>query len=260
MKRMIVIILSILLLSVDTAIAYPPVPLSTGAPAEDAVIEWEPSSVKFFSKTGMKFYDNDEVTSLSLNMEEMFRSIYVEEMGSLASLSFPNLVSFLYNEDEPVISISDCVNLVSIDFPKLALMETSLRIWGCPNLTTINLPALEEARCLYIESSAMTSLDLSALVTAGGKGMDISVTGNTVLESIDLSSLVPISKGKFYFSGNALTAESVNAILARFVANAEFVLGTVDLSGGTNAAPTGQGLTDVNTLRARGVTVIVNGE
>ena len=67
MKRMIVIILSILLLSVDTAIAYPPVPLSMGAPAEDAVIEWEPSSVELFSKTGMSFYDA-EVTSLSLNM------------------------------------------------------------------------------------------------------------------------------------------------------------------------------------------------
>jgi len=259
MKRMIVIILSLLMLSVDTAIAYPPVPLSMGAPAEDAVIEWEPSSVELFSKTGMSFYDA-EVTSLSLNMEEILQSIYIEGMGSLASLSFPNLVSVLDDGNEPVISISDCVSLVSIDFPKLSLMEIYLSIWGCPNLTTINLPALEEVRSLYIESSAMTSLDLSALVTAGGKGMDISVTGNTVLESIDLSSLVPISQGKFYFSGNALTAESVNAILARFVANAEFVLGTVDLSGGTNAAPTGQGLTDVDTLRARGVTVRVNGE
>ena len=259
MKRMIVIILSILLLSVDTAIAYPPVPLSTGAPAEDAVIEWEPSSVELFSKIGMDFYDA-EVTSLSLNMEEMLRSIYIVEMGSLASLSFPNLVSFLNDGSNPEFTISDCVSLVSIDFPKLSLMEIPLSISGCAKLTTINLPALEEANGLYIGSSAMTSLDLSALVTAGGQGMDISVTGNTVLESIDLSSLVPISKSKFYFSGNALTAESVNAILARFVANAEFVLGTVDLSGGTNAAPTGQGLTDVDTLRARGVTVKVNGE
>jgi len=257
MKRMIVIILSILLLSVDTAIAYPPVPLSTGAPAEDAVIEWEPPSVELFSKTSMSFYDDDEVTSLSLNMEEMSRSIYIEGMGSLASLSFPNLVSFS-DESEPEFTISYCESLVSIDFPKLALLDTSLAISGCTNLTTINLPALEEANGLYIESSAMTSFDLSALVTIGR--MHIGVTGNTVLKSIDLSSFVPTSKGKFYFSGNALTAESVNAILARFVANAEFVSGTIDLSGGTNAAPTGQGLTDVTTLRARGVTVIVNGE
>jgi hypothetical protein len=104
----------------------------------------------------------------------------------------------------------------------------------------------------------MTSLDLSALVTIGE--MNIGIMGNTILESIDLSSFVPISKGKFYFSGNALTAESVNAILARFVANAEFVLGTIDLSGGTNAAPTGQGLTDVDTLMARGVTFLRDGK
>jgi len=255
MKRMIVIILSILLLSVDTAIAYPPVPLSMGAPAEDAVIEWEPSSMELFSKIGMYFYNDDEVTSLSLNMEEMLRSIYIGGMGSLASLSFPNLVSFLNDGSNPGFTISDCVSLVSIDFPKLALIETNLTINGCTNLTTINLPALEETHGLYIESSAMTSLDLSALVTIGGRG--IGVTGNTVLESIDLSSLVPTSGHDFYFFGNALTAESVNAILARFVANAEFVSGTIDLSGGTNAAPTGQGLTDVTTLRARGVTVKV---
>jgi hypothetical protein len=36
--------------------------------------------------------------------------------------------------------------------------------------------------------------------------------------------------------------------------------GTIALNEGTNAAPTGQGLTDVTTLRARGVTVTVNGE
>lgn len=224
-----------------------------GVGGGNAVIEWEPSSVELFSKTGMNFYDV-EVTSLSLNMEEMLRSIYIEGMGSLASLSFPNLVSVL-DEFNPELIISNCVNLVSIDLPKLALIETNLLITGCTNLTTINLPALEEANGLYIESSAITSLDLSALVTIGE---NIEVTGNTVLESIDLSSLVPTSGGEFYFSWNALTAESVNAILARFVANAEFVSGTVDLSGGTNAAPTGQGLLDCATLTARGVSVTAN--
>lgn len=221
--------------------------------SQDSMIEWEPSSVELFSSTSMTFYD-DDVTSLSLNMEEMLRTIKVDGMESLVSLSFPNLVSVL-DEFSGELGIEDCESLVSLDLPKLALVETNLSINGCTSLETINLTALEEANGLLIESSIMTSLDLSALVTVGGS--NIAISGNTALESIDLSSFVPTSGGEFYFAGNALTAASVNAILARFVANAAFVSGQIDLSGGTNAAPTGQGLTDVTTLRGRGVDVTV---
>jgi hypothetical protein len=116
---------------------------------------------------------------------------------------------------------------------------------------------LVSANGLYIRGAAITSLDLSALVTIGGT---LYISGCPNLESIDLSSLIPNSEYDYYFTDNALTSACVNAILARFVANAAFIAGTIDLSGGTNAAPTGQGQTDVTTLRARGVTVTVNGE
>jgi hypothetical protein len=68
------------------------------------------------------------------------------------------------------------------------------------------------------------------------------------------SSVRCVGESRSIRNGSRLT------VLARFVANAEFVSGTIYLSGGTNAAPTGQGLTDVTTLRARGVAVFVNGE
>ena len=68
-------------------------------------------------------------------------------------------------------------------------------------MVTINLTALEEANGFFIESAAITSLDLSALVTVGGS--NIAISGNTALESIDLSSFVPTSGGEFYFAGNA---------------------------------------------------------
>jgi hypothetical protein len=62
-------------------------------------------------------------------------------------------------------------------------------------------------------------------------------------------------------SGNALSAASVNAILAWYAAN--YSLGAagdqfIDLSGGTNAAPSGQGLADKATLIANGWTVTTN--
>lgn len=59
-------------------------------------------------------------------------------------------------------------------------------------------------------------------------------------------------------SGNALA--SVNEILSSLVADPVALAadGTLDLSGGTNAAPTGQGITDKATLIAAGWTVTTN--
>lgn len=56
-------------------------------------------------------------------------------------------------------------------------------------------------------------------------------------------------------SGNALDAAEVNTLL--YVCTG-FPPGTLDLSGGTNAAPTGQGLVDLQTLRDAGWTVTTN--
>ena len=60
------------------------------------------------------------------------------------------------------------------------------------------------------------------------------------------------------FSSNALPAAAVNQVLADFVVSLGIsgrVACTVNLAGGTNAAPTGQGLTDKATLVAAGWTV-----
>jgi hypothetical protein len=216
MKRMIVIILSILLLSVDTAIAYPPVPLSMGAPAEDAVIEWEPPSVVLFDYVAIYITsDVTGLTSITFNMEHCRDGIEIYGVPDVVEISFPKLTEVA---------------------PTSGMYTSQLKLNNMPSLTTVDLPEL---------------------TTVDG---EFEITANPLLTTINLASLVPTSEGGFYFSENALTAESVNAILARFVANAEFVSGYIDLSGGTNAAPTGQGLTDVTTLRARGVTVSVNGE
>lgn len=61
----------------------------------------------------------------------------------------------------------------------------------------------------------------------------------------------------FDASNNALTVSAVNAILAAFVA-AGRATGTLTLNGGTNAAPTGQGITDKATLVASGWSVLTN--
>lgn len=214
MNRMIVIILSILLLSVDTAIAYPPTPLSVGSSVQDMGISWEPESADL--PEYVRLYvgaDAIGLTSLTFNMEHCRDGIEIDGVPDLTDISFPNLVD--------VVPISG-------DY------TTQLKINNLPSLTTV---------------------DLSALITVDGV---FEITTNQLLTTINLASLVPTNETDYLFDGNALTAATVNAILARFVANASYVSGSIYLSGGTNAAPTGQGLTDVTTLRARGVTVTIN--
>jgi hypothetical protein len=58
-------------------------------------------------------------------------------------------------------------------------------------------------------------------------------------------------------SGNALSVASVNDILNK-LAGSGLAHGSLNLSGGTNAAPTGQGLTDKDNLEFSGWSVTTN--
>lgn len=60
------------------------------------------------------------------------------------------------------------------------------------------------------------------------------------------------------YSGNSMSASEVNALLAFVVANYPSLALTLKIDGGTNAAPTGQGLTDKATLIGNGWTVTTN--
>ena len=91
-----------------------------------------------------------------------------------------------------------------------------------------------------------------------------SLSSNTVLEQFScrrnqlsgyVAGSVPTSLLFFKAEYNQLTATAVNAILADLVA-AGTTNGTLNL-GGTNAAPTGQGSIDAQTLRDRNWSVTV---
>jgi hypothetical protein len=73
---------------------------------------------------------------------------------------------------------------------------------------------------------------------------------------------VSATLGDFQAQYNQLTATAVNAILAAFVAAGRVKTATntctLNLGGTGNAAPTGQGITDKQTLQARGWTVTTN--
>ena len=114
-------------------------------------------------------------------------------------------------------------------------------------------------------NTSLTSLSLPNLVNAY---CSLDFSGNTALTSFSFPKCNPqpyFYDGKYdiqtshTWNGCALTEVSVNHILSRLALQVGWVGGsTVDLAGGTNAAPTGQGLIDKATLIASGVTVTTN--
>lgn len=143
----------------------------------------------------------------------------VELLGLSSFGSIPGLTEIIVN---------DASSLAGYDFETMDEL-TSLSF---PNLVSID-PDNTQGGYLWIsDCSSLTSLSMPVYEPTNG---------------IDQT-----------LSGNALDATSVNAFLARCVAAAGYVSGTIDLSGGTNAAPTGQGAADVVTLTGRGVTVSTN--
>jgi hypothetical protein len=178
------------------------------------------------------------------------------------------------------VSFTDNPSLAGLDLSALASVGMALSVYSNPSLINLNLSALASVgRGMNVSINAsIISLDLSALASVGG---NLEVSQNPSLTSLDISALESVGTNLFIydnpsliglnlpaflqtngnnmlFSGNALSSGSVNQILALFVANPEFVSGSIDLSGGTNALPTGQGLSDVDTLRARGVSIQLN--
>ena len=84
------------------------------------------------------------------------------------------------------------------------------------------------------------------------------MNGCTSLTTVSFPLYLPTDGAIINFSDCALTAASVNHILARAIANAGYVTGIINTSGGTSAAPSGQGIADKAALILRGCTVTTN--
>ena len=176
------------------------------------------------------------VTDIIFNHTHSIAGFDVENLQDLISISFPNLIDVdPSNTQGGYILIANNPNLLELLFPKLVSVTQNVGlIVGTGNslLTSIALPEF-----------------ISGLIT---------VRGNAGLVDLFFPKYVPVTGSQVRFDANALSAASVNHVLARCVANAGYVTGTVSLDGGTNAAPTGQGIADVATLIARGVAVNTN--
>jgi len=131
---------------------------------------------------------------------------------------------------------------------------------------TIDLPNVTAINSFIIENTLITSITVPPTVVNIYGG--ISIAYNLSLTSLSLGVIGTIKRiddTQIGLSYNALDEASVNGILALLVSldgtNGTTLFGpsrSVVLDGGTNAAPTGQGLIDKATLQARGCTVTTN--
>lgn len=242
---------------------------------QNAQVRWTPTNVQLMNIWSVSLVGNVEVTSLDFENTHS-ANINVEEDFVLETLTSSTILTI----DQVInasLTVDNCDVLSSIHFPVLTDVEGSISISNAPQLTSIQFEALENVSIIDFDTlpllttvslgdlttassigvaacDALTSLGVTSLVTVGA----MTIINNPLLTDIVLLSWVPTNGSSYSFQANALNDSTVNLILAQGVANAGFVTGVIDTSGGTNAAPSGQGIVDKATLQGRGVTVSTN--
>lgn len=206
---------------------------------QNSKIQWLPKSIEILHASGfITLWDNSValqgITNLTLLNSTFQEALYIDSAEELQTLSIPNLTACV---DTAEFTVSNCDVLTSI---------------SAPNLLTVDGNGFSISG-----NQALTSVTLTSFIH-GAVGRAVSIQQCPLLTSLSLPALVPVNGATHNFVGNGLDAASVNGLLARFVANAAYVSGTIGLNGGTNSAPTGQGIADVATLTGRGVLVNTN--
>jgi hypothetical protein len=196
-------------------------------------------------------YDNDAGFAAFTGVGGTAGNITVDGSTSALVLSNTHIVACLGVQ----IEISGDVGLTTVALPNL-VTSTAQFFMSCPDVVSLDLSSLQRAGGIGIVScNSITTVSLPQLVTCSG---DFATQNCPLLTSVSAPNLQVVNGASVACNECALDAASVNGILARLVANTGYVSGAVDFSGGTNAAPTGQGLLDVATLISRGVSVNVN--
>lgn len=151
-------------------------------------------------------------------------------------------------------------NLTTARFPNL-ITTNGLQVSSCPKLTSVEVPLLASStsggQVSFDTNVTLTNIAFPSLVSVG---FNFTLRTSPLLSSVTFNPNIIFATGgsrQYLFNGCAFPAELVNFILARL--RASNVVGVaINLTGGTNAAPTGQGLLDKAALITAGNTVNTN--
>ena len=200
---------------------------------------------------------NATLTSLIFPDLELSGTLRIVETPSLTTLGFPLLTKTLDSGEITVLGSNG--HIININVPLLSFVSGDFRF----EYATFNLNSLTYVGGDFnIANCPATSLSFPLLTEVGS----FSIYDNVNLTSVTLGTIGTLKAiyGTTDISGNALNVASVNGILALLVSldgtndTTLYENNQVYLQGGTNAAPTGQGIIDVQTLIDRGCDVQTN--
>lgn len=174
-------------------------------------------------------------------------------LSSLSGYDFSNATSGVLNFDG-----SNSFDFNAIGCPgALTITGTftglSITLINCAQLPTIPTGCIS----YYLIGTTSTTTLVSSAVLPHNIGTGELTSRLTAVDFSAGSSIETSDVVSWDFDTQALDSSSVNAILAFCVAHGGSG-GTLFLQGGTNAAPSGQGILDVATLIGRGWTVTTN--
>jgi hypothetical protein len=206
--------------------------------------------------TFFELFDNTTITSIALDVLASTGS-YLDVSGntSLVSFTAPLLATIggYFAINQALIITLALPMLVSVSGNFTA---GTLASGNCPNVTSISLPSITTIGG-FIDCStnpALTSISLPSITTIGG---NIDCSANPALTSFSAPAWLPTDGSHIDFNVDGLDVTSVNLILARCVASGVTAC-NIDLSGGTSAAPAGQGIIDKAALILAGNGVVTN--
>jgi hypothetical protein len=188
-------------------------------------------------------------------------------MAALTALSLPELAYVGGN-----FSPNTAPNLATLSVPNLVYVGT-LQLFNLASLTSFSAPNLvyyapNGLGSIAVSMASLTTFSTPATRIISGSGsftMNDRLGNLTTVTLGTVGVLKVVSVGTINISGQKLAQASVNGILALLVSldgtNGTTLWGagkTVNISGGTSAAPSGQGIIDKATLVARSATVTTN--
>lgn len=195
----------------------------------------------------LQFNNNSALTTINIsNLTRIDRDLIVDNAPLFNNLNIPSLtVGNQIKINETAIS--------SLDFSNCTMKGIDIKYNA--NLTSIDASTMSSGFIWILNNPNLTTLNLSNLSKVTKQ---LTVSNNNLLSAINISSLNDIGNNNtIYFHNNGFTSNIVNSLLAQFVAITPSLTGkNIFLSNQQPAAPpTGQGITDKNTLIANGNSV-----
>jgi hypothetical protein len=218
-------------------------------------------SIPIYEGVSIQYYGDEGVSTITFPLVETL--INWTSLNGSGIVNFPNLIRILgvYSAGSIFLNV-EFTYLNNISFPLLEVIFNGYLHIHHNNFTTLTFPNLKTILYNNVQvenNNNLTYLSFPSLVNGIYNNFSFN---NNALISISFSSNLKSIDG-LSLTNNRLSTTSVNDLLSLLVSldgtNGTTLWNvTLNISGGSNAVPSGQGITDVATLVARGATIYTN--